>query len=334
MFRFTTTFALAILCLTKPSLSRPIPKPEKGKPFDINLQIPLRLEIVGNVGCGDNVADVDVKSIHLPLIPCPNIQKSFQDRGVKLPLSGRSLNIKRAVPLLLSGSINGQSFIPLPTSAVDAIATISSNATGPMTAIDLSIPSWSTEIMATSIGTSSDFIGPMTAIDSSIPKSSSASTSTLTDTSIEARKLHTHHRTLATMPPPTIIIEPRARSTKLPKMTHTHHRLSKTSKAIQHASVYPHPLPAQTQTEMWETKTKPLETESHTSKSTFTWISPPQTRLPITPPAPISVQKTTLETKASASTSRKRASLHPPAGTLYPPVIERELPRNGLYNDK
>ncbi|KAJ8067825.1 hypothetical protein OCU04_003421 [Sclerotinia nivalis] len=334
MFRFTTTFALAILCLTKPSLSRPISKPEKGKLFDINLQISPRLDIVGNVGCGDNVADVDVKSIHLPLISCPYIQKSFQERGVKLPLSGRSLNIKRAVPLLLSRSINGQSFIPLPTSAVDAVTTISSNTMGPMTAIDSSIPSWSTATMFTSINTSSDFIGPITAIASSIPKSSGASTSALTDTSIEARKLHTHHRTLETMPPPTIIIEPQPRLTKLPKMTHTHHRLSKTSKAMQYASVHPHPLPVQAQIERWERKTKPLKTESHTSKPMFTWISPPQTRFSISPPASISVRKTTLETKASASASRKRASLHPPAKTLYPPVIERGLPSNGWYNDE
>ncbi|EDN93412.1 predicted protein [Sclerotinia sclerotiorum 1980 UF-70] len=166
MFRFTTTFALAILCLTKSSCSRPISKPEKGKPFDINPQIPPRLDAVGNVGCSTNAAGVDVNPIHLPLIPSPNIKKSFQERSVELPLSGRSLRIKRAVPLLVAGSINGQSFIPLPTLAVDAVTTISSNTTGLMTATYSSIPSWSTATMFISISTSSDFIGPVTAIDS------------------------------------------------------------------------------------------------------------------------------------------------------------------------
>ncbi|CAD6448982.1 c764659a-186a-4b8e-a44f-29cf892a527c [Sclerotinia trifoliorum] len=322
MFRFTTTFALAILCLTKPSCSRPLSKPEKGKPFEINPQILPRLDIVGNVGCSGNAAVVDVNSIHLPLIPCPNFNKSFQERSVKLPLSGRSLKIKRVVPSLLSRSISEQSFIPLPASVADAVATISSNTTSSMPAIDSSIPSWSAATMFTSTSTSSDFIGHVTAIDSSIPKSSSASTSTLTDTSIEARKLHTHHRTLATMPPPTIIIEPHPRLTNLPKLTHTHHRLSKTSKVIRYASVHTHPLPVQTGAERWQTKT------------TFMWISPPQTRFSIPPPAPISVRKTSLETRTSASASWKRASLHPPAETLYPPVIERGLPSNGRYNDE
>ncbi|APA15848.1 hypothetical protein sscle_15g106180 [Sclerotinia sclerotiorum 1980 UF-70] len=188
--------------------------------------------------------------------------------------------------------------------------------------------------MFISISTSSDFIGPVTAIDSSVPKTSSASTSTLTDTSIETRKLHTHHRTLATMPPPTIIIEPHPRLTSLPRMTHTHHRLSKNSKVIQYASAHPHPLLVQTETQRWRTKTKPFKIASHASKSTLTWISPPQTRFPIPPPAPMSVQKTTLEKKVSASISWKRASLHPPAETLYPPVIERGLPSNAWYNDE
>lgn len=207
-------------------------------------------------------------------------------------------------------SISGQSFIPIPTSNLNI---------------------------------------PLTAIDSSIPRWSSASTLTFRSTlkeastrSKRASKTHTHHRTsLTPNPPPTIIIDPIRTSTKLARSTHTHHRISKTpkasktSKSILNSSLHshPHPLPVQTVDERLGTITKPSAFKNRYPKSTdshLNWISPPETRFPITPVGTVSATKiTTLETKASASTSRKRATWHPPAETLYPPITERGLPNKG-----
>ncbi|KAF7956251.1 hypothetical protein EAE96_005171 [Botrytis aclada] len=215
MFCFTTTITLAILCLAKPSLSRPVPRNEKGELIDINIQLTPGLDIGVNVGCGDNTADVNLNSIHLPLIPCTNTQKSISTTGVKLPFIGGNKKVKR---------------VALPTLP---------NTTGPIIAIDLS----NQRLLSTSasISTSiSGLIGPVTAIDSLIPKSSIASTST--PGNMDSRRFHTHHRTLAANPPPTIFIEPIPTSTNPPKIRHTHHRLRKTSKALQYTSVHSHPL--------------------------------------------------------------------------------------------
>lgn len=272
MFRFTTTITLAILYLSAPSLSRPIPRTEKGElskisPYpssnqktnaslvNIGIQLIPGLDIGVNVGRGDNIVDVNLKSMHLPSIPCTNTQKSIATAGVELPLIDRNMKIKRVDPPTLP------------------------NTAGPVIAIDLSIPSLSSTSPPTSTSTS-DFVGSITAKDSSIPKSSIASKST--SANIYSRRLHTHHRTLATDPPPTIIIETIPISTNRPKIKHTHHRLTKTSQAIQYTSVHPHPLPAQTLFKRLET-TKSLTINSHTAKSMVTSISPSQTRFPIVP---------------------------------------------------
>ncbi|TEY73111.1 hypothetical protein BOTCAL_0083g00240 [Botryotinia calthae] len=231
MFRFTTTITLAILYLAEPSLSRPIPRTEKGELIDISIQIIPGLDIGVNVGCGDNIVDVNLKSMHLPSIPCTNTQKSISTAGVKLPLICRNMKIKR---------------VDSPTFP---------NTTGPVIAIDSYIPSLSSTSPPTSTSTS-DYIGPITANDSLIPKSSIASTST--STNIYSRRLHAHH---------------------------------------------PKPI--------------------------FTWISPSQTRFSIIPVDSMLRGKTTLVTKASRSSSMRRATWHPPAETLYPSVVERGAPNKG-----
>ncbi|TGO58354.1 hypothetical protein BCON_0056g00460 [Botryotinia convoluta] len=252
MFGFTTTITLAILCLAKPSLSRPVPRNEKGELIDINIQLIPGLDIGVNVGCGDNIVDVNLNSMHLPLIPCTNTQKSISTTGVTLPLIGRNMKSKP---------------VDLPTLP---------NSTGRVKAIDSSIRSLPSTSESTSISIS-EFIGPITAIDSLIPKSSIVSTST--SIKIDSRPLHTHH-------PQTLI-----------------KRLG--------------------------TTTKSLTIDSHTAKSISTWISPPQTRFTIIPVNSISGEKTTLVTKASGSSSIRRATWHPPAETLYPPLVEREAPNKG-----
>ncbi|KAF7914816.1 hypothetical protein EAE99_010517 [Botrytis elliptica] len=302
MFHFTTTITLAILCLAKPSLSRPIPRNEKGELIDINIQLIPGLDIGVIVGCGDNIVDVNLNSIHLPLIPCTNTQKPISTTGVMLPLIGRDTKSKP---------------VELPTLP---------NSTGRVKAIDSSIQSLPSTSASTSI-IISEFIGPITATDSLIPKSSIVSKST--PIKIDSRRLHTHHRTLAANPPPTIFIEPIPTSTNLPKIKHTHHRLTKTSKAIQYTSVHPHPLPAQTLIMRLGTMTKSLTVDSHTAKPISTWNSPPQTRVSIIPLNSVSREKTTLVTKASGSSSIRRATWHPPAETLYPPVVERGAPDKG-----
>ncbi|EMR82604.1 hypothetical protein ACHAPC_003060 [Botrytis cinerea] len=269
MFRFTTTITLAILYLSEPSLSRPIPRTEKGELVNIGIQLIPGLDIGVHVGRGDNIVDVNLKSMHLPSISCTNTQKSIATAGVELPLIDRNMKIKRVDPPTLP------------------------NTAGPVIAIDLSIPSLSSTSPPTSTSTS-DFVGSITAKDSSIPKSSIASKST--SANIYSRRLHTHHRTLATDPPPTIIIETIPISTNRPKIKHTHHRLTKTSQAIQYTSVHPHPLPAQTLFKRLET-TKSLTINSHTAKSMVTSISPSQTRFPIVPVDSMSRGKTTLGDK-------------------------------------
>ncbi|THV45492.1 hypothetical protein BGAL_0482g00070 [Botrytis galanthina] len=301
MFRFTTTITLAILCLAKPSLSRPVPRNEKGELVDINFQLIPELDIGVNVGCGDNVAGVNLNSIHLPLIPCTNAQKSIST-SVTLPLIGKNVKSKP---------------VDLPTLP---------NSTGRIKTMDSSIPSLPSTSASTSIRIP-EFIDPITSIDSLIPKSPIVSTST--SINIDSRRLHTHHRTLAANPPPTIFIEPIPTSTNPPKIKHTHHRLTKTSTVIHYASVQPHPVSAQTLIKRSGTTTKSLTVGSHTTKPISAWISHPQTKLSIIPINSISGEKTTLVTKASGSSSIRRATRHPPAETLYPPVVEREASNKG-----
>ncbi|KAF7887837.1 uncharacterized protein EAF01_010991 [Botrytis porri] len=238
MFCFTTTITLAILCLAKPSLSRPVPRNEKGELIDINIQLIPGLDIGVNVGCGDSIVDVNLNSLRLPFITCANTQKSISTTGVKLPLMGRNMNSKP---------------VDLPTLP---------NPTGRVKAIDSSIRSLPSTSVSTSIS-KSKFIGPIAAIDSLMFKSSSVSTSA--SININSRRLHTHHRTLAANPPPTIFIKPVPTSTNPPKMKHTHHRPKKTSKAIQYTSVHPHPSPAQTLIKRFETTTNSLTIDSHTT---------------------------------------------------------------------
>ncbi|TGO36301.1 hypothetical protein BHYA_0129g00220 [Botrytis hyacinthi] len=301
MFRFTTTITLAILCLAKPSLSRPVPRNEKGELIDINFPLIPGLDIGVNVGCGDNIVDVNLNSIHLPLIPCTNTQKSISTTSVTLPLIGRNIKSK---PVDLQ---------TLP------------NYTGRVKAIDSSIRSLPSTSASTSISIP-EFIDPITAIDSLIPKPPIVST--FTSIKIDSRRLHTHHRILAANPPPTIFIEPIPASTNPSKIKHTHHRLTKTSKAIQCTSLHSHPLPAQTLIKRLGTTTKSFTVDSHTAKPISAWISSPQTRFSIIPVNSIS-EKTTLVTKASGSSSIRRSTWHPPAETLYPPVVERAAPNKG-----
>ncbi|KAF5868341.1 uncharacterized protein Bfra_007539 [Botrytis fragariae] len=319
MFGFTTTITLAILCLAKPSLSRPVPRNEKGELskissypssdqntnallVDINIQLIPGLDIGVTVGCGDNIVDVNFNFMHLPLIPCTNTQKSISTTGVKLPLIGRNMKSKP---------------MDLPTLP---------NSTGRVKATDSSIRSLPNTSASTSISTS-QFIGSIAAIDLLITKSSIVSTTT--SIKIDSRRLHTHHRTLAANLPPTIFIESIPTSTNSPKIKHTHHRLTKTSNVIQYTSAHPHPLPAQILIKRLGTTAKSLTIDSHTAKPISAQISPPQTRFSTIPVNSISGEKTTLITKATKSSSIRRATWHPPAETLYPPVAERELPNKG-----
>ncbi|TGO17666.1 hypothetical protein BPAE_0412g00080 [Botrytis paeoniae] len=252
MFGFTTTITLAILCLAKPSLSRPVPRNEKGELIDINIQLIPGLDIGVNAGCGDNIMDVNLNSMHLPLVPCTDTQKSISTTGVKLPLIGRNMVSK-----------------PVDLPALP-------NPTGRIKATDSSIRSLPITSASTPISIS-EFIGPITAIDSLMPKSSIFSKST--SINIDSRRLHTHH-------PQTLI-----------------KRLG--------------------------TTTKSLTIDSHTAEPIFTWISPPQTRFSVIPIDSESEGKTTLVTKASGSSSIRRATWHPPAETLYPPVVERGASTKG-----
>ncbi|KAF7893757.1 hypothetical protein EAF00_007271 [Botryotinia globosa] len=302
MLRFTTTITLAVLCLTKLSLSRPVPRNEKGELIDINIQLIPGLDIEVNVGCGDKVVDVNLNSMRPPLIPCTNTQKSISTTGVMLPLIGRYTESKP---------------VDLPTLP---------SSTGRAKAINSSILSLPSTSSSTSISRS-EFIGPVIAIDSLVFKTSIVTTSS--SIKIDPRQLHTHHRTLAVNPPPTIFIEPIPTSTNLPKIKHTHHRLTKTPKAIQYTSTHPYPLPAQTLIKRLGTMTKSLTVDLHTAKPISAWISPPETKLSILPVNSVSEEKTTLVTKASGSSSIRRATWHPPAETLYLPVVERGAPIKG-----
>ncbi|TGO18416.1 hypothetical protein BTUL_0010g00860 [Botrytis tulipae] len=319
MLRFTTTIILAVLCLAKLSLSRPVPRNEKGELskissylssdqktnallVDINIQVIPGLDIGLNVGCGDKIVDVNLNSMRLPLIPCTNTQRSISTTGVTLPLRGRNTESKP---------------VDLPTLP---------SSTGRVKAINSSIRTLPSTSASTSISIS-EFIGPVIAIDSLIPESSIVTTST--SIKIDSRRLHTHHRTLAANPPPTIFIEPIPTSTNPPKIKHTHHRLTKTSKAIQYTSAHPYPLTAQTPIKRLGTMTKSLTVDLHTAKPISAWISPPETKLSILPFNSVSREKTTLVTKASGSSSIRRATWHPPAETLYPPVVERGEPNKG-----
>ncbi|KAF7939354.1 uncharacterized protein EAE97_007434 [Botrytis byssoidea] len=300
MLRFTTTITLAILCLAKLSLSRPVPRNEKGELIDINIQLIPGLDIGLNVGCGDKIVDVNLNSMHLPLIPCTNTQKSISTTGVTLPLIGRNTESKSV-----------------------ELATLPSS-TGRVNAINSSIRSLPSTSASTSISIS-EFIGPVIARDSLIPKFSIVTTST--SIKIDSRRLHTHHRPLAANPPPTIFIEPIPTSTNPPKIKHTHHRLTKTSKAIQYTSAHPYPLTAQTPIKRLEAMTMSLSVDLRTVKPISAWISPPEAKLSILPfNKSSSEEKTTLVTKASGSSSIRRATWHPPAETLYPPVVERGAP--------
>lgn len=126
---------------------------------------------------------------------------------------------------------------------------------------------------------------------------------------------------------PTKMLEPTllSLSTKLPKTIQIHLLTSKSLKPTQLPSIHPHPLPIQTLTDRWETKTKsflPTRTKSSNSIITsFSWISLPQTRFPLLPlgAEPIKTS-TTLVTKASSTRSTGRATWHPPAETLWPPI--------------
>ncbi|ESZ94415.1 hypothetical protein SBOR_5208 [Sclerotinia borealis F-4128] len=321
----TTALFLAILCLTKLSLSRPTPKPEKGNPLDVNLQIPAGPDVGVNVGNGDNIVHVDVNTLHLPLIPCMNILKSLKTSGATLPLTGRSLDIKRVGPALLSRSVSERSFVPISTTSVNAVATTLSDSIGPMIAIDSSIPNWSSSGISTTIDTFSSSNSPTTAKDLSISRSSSARRFTLEDastTSKKARLTHTHYRaSLSPNPPSTIIIEPLSTSTS-PKMKHT-------SRLFKGTHIYTVFICTSASLTPSSPNPKSINYDSQTFKPTFTWISPPQTRSTVTPIGLPVQSSTTWGTKMLANTSRKVATWHPPAETLCPSIIERGAPNKG-----